>query len=113
MRRLEMRLRAGGCAPARLRPGLVLYSVPGEVRAAEEAHQPHATVHALRTERPPVVDGRLTDEGWLVAEPATSFTQTDPDEGQPATECTEVRLLYDDDALYVGARLLDSNPAAS
>ena len=111
MRRLEMRLRAGGVRMLAF-AGLVLCAVPGEVRAAEEAHQPHATIHALRTERPPVVDGRLTDEGWLLAEPATTFTQTDPDEGQPATERTEVRVLFDNDALYIGARLFDSNPAA-
>ena len=37
----------------------------------------------------------------------SDFTQIDPDEGQPATERTEVRVLYDDRALYVGVRLFD------
>src|SRR5688572_14796732 len=66
---------------------------------------------AVRTSRPPVIDGRLTDEAWTLATPATEFTQRDPDEGRPATEQTEVRFLYDDDALYVAARLLDSEPS--
>jgi hypothetical protein len=65
-------------------------------------------VHAARTTQPPVVDGRITEDSWLQAEAATTFTQTDPDEGQPATERTEVRVLFDDDAVYVAARLFDS-----
>ena len=43
--------------------------------------------------------------------PAKDFLQKDPDEGKPATEPTEVRFLYDDDALYVGARMFDSEPS--
>ena len=45
------------------------------------------------------------------AQPAKDFLQKDPDEGKPATEATEVRFLYDDDALYVGARMFDSDPS--
>jgi hypothetical protein len=75
-------------------------------------HQPHGTVTAARTPRPPSVDGRLSEEMWVVATPAADFTQTDPDEGQPATESTEVRVLFDDDALYVGVRLYDAHPDA-
>jgi Domain of unknown function (DUF5916)/Carbohydrate family 9 binding domain-like len=64
----------------------------------------------VRVSQPPSIDGRLTDECWSLAEPATHFVQQDPDEGQPATERTEVRVLYDDEALYVGARLYDAEP---
>ena len=60
-----------------------------------------------RTARPPVIDGRLTDEVWAAAQVLSEFTQVDPDEGKPATERTEIRMLYDDAALYVGARLFD------
>jgi hypothetical protein len=49
-----------------------------------------------------VVDGKLDDAAWLAATPSTSFTQHFPDEGQPPSEPTSVRVLYDDDALYVG-----------
>jgi hypothetical protein len=75
-------------------------------------HQPHGAVHAVRTSTPPVVDGRLSEESWLLAEPASGFTQTDPDEGQPASERTELRVLYDDEALYIGVRLFDAEPSA-
>lgn len=56
------------------------------------------------------LDGRLTESIWQDAVPASGFRQRMPNEGQPATQKTEVRFLYDDDALYVGARMFASNP---
>jgi len=70
------------------------------------------TIRALRVTDAPVIDGRLTDEAWLHAPVANHFRQRDPDEGQAATERTEIRVLYDETALYVGARLYDTEPAA-
>ena len=55
------------------------------------------------------LDGRLDEEAWTRATPITEFTQSDPKEGEPATQRTEVRFLYDDEALYVGARLYEQN----
>jgi Carbohydrate family 9 binding domain-like len=57
-----------------------------------------------------VLDGVLTEAGWSGASPVSDFTQREPDEGAAATERTEVRVLYDDDALYVGARMYDRSP---
>jgi hypothetical protein len=65
-------------------------------------------VTAVRTTEAPIIDGRLVDECWSNAEPVSGFTQRDPDEGMPATERTEIRVLYDDDAVYVAARMFDS-----
>ena len=56
------------------------------------------------------LDGRLDERAWTEAPPTTIFTQIDPLEGQPASQQTEVRVVYDNDALYVGARLHDSGP---
>jgi hypothetical protein len=67
-------------------------------------------VHAFRTSTPVVVDGRLDDDAWVKAVAATEFTQREPDEGKAATERTELRVAYDDTALYVGVRLLDRDP---
>jgi hypothetical protein len=53
------------------------------------------------------VDGRLTDEAWLQAPVTNEFLQRDPDEGSPATEQTDLRVLYDDDAVYIGLRMFD------
>jgi len=58
-------------------------------------------VRAVRAARPPVIDGRLDDDCWILAPLAGPFTQRDPDEGQAPTQRTEVRFLYDDEALKV------------
>jgi hypothetical protein len=54
----------------------------------------------------------LGDATWATAEALDGFTQKEPTDGAPASEPTEVRLLWDDDALYVGVWLHDSRPAA-
>jgi len=74
-------------------------------------HASVPVVQAVRSNTPIVIDGRLDEEAWLRAPAATTFTQRDPDEGKPATELTELRLAYDDAALYVGARLHDREPS--
>ena len=57
------------------------------------------------------VDGRLDEADWQAAEPVTAFTQRDPNEGQPASERTEVRFLIGADALFIGARMYDQDAA--
>jgi hypothetical protein len=56
------------------------------------------------------VDGVLDEDVWRAGNPASTFTQRDPDTGAPATERTEVRVAYDADALIVGAVLHDTEP---
>jgi Domain of unknown function (DUF5916)/Carbohydrate family 9 binding domain-like len=67
---------------------------------------PHAT--AARLTSPITIDGRLDEPAWAAATPITEFRQTQPLEGPPATQRTEIRVLYDDEALYIGARMYDS-----
>jgi hypothetical protein len=55
------------------------------------------------------VDGRLDDEAWQKATPITDFIQKEPTEGGAPTDPMEVRLAYDDHALYVGARMTSSD----
>jgi hypothetical protein len=54
------------------------------------------------------LDGRLDDAAWNAATPISKFTQSQPHEGAPASERTEIRILYDNSAIYVGARMYDS-----
>jgi hypothetical protein len=65
-------------------------------------------VSATRASTSPIIDGRLDEAAW-VAEGALieSLVQREPYEGTPASERTRVRLLYDDQALYVAAWLFD------
>ncbi len=51
------------------------------------------------------LDGRLDEEGWLLATPIVDFAQREPTEGAAPTDEMDVRILYDESALYVGARL--------
>ncbi|HEX9727332.1 MAG TPA: DUF5916 domain-containing protein [Gemmatimonadales bacterium] len=71
---------------------------------------PAVAVAARAVPGSPSIDGRLDDAVWQLATPITDFTQRDPDEGQPGTERTEVRILYTDAAIYFGVRAYDSEP---
>src|SRR5579864_9526156 len=65
---------------------------------------------AIRVERPPRMDGTLNDPIWQQAPPITDFRQREPLEGQPATEYTEVRVLYTRNEVYFGIACRDSMP---
>jgi len=67
-------------------------------------------IKALQVERSPNIDGLLNEDIWMMASPATHFIQKQPDEGQSATEKTEVRTLYDMNNLYIGIMCFDSEP---
>ncbi len=56
----------------------------------------------------PVIDGDLSDPAWKDAPEFTDFTQHDPDDGKPATQRTSVRIVYDDSAIYFGAKMSDA-----
>ena len=71
---------------------------------------PRPSARATRTGLPIVLDGVLDDEAWEGAEPITGFIQSMPDAGAPATEETVVRVLYDQERIYIGALMLDSEP---
>jgi hypothetical protein len=71
---------------------------------------PPGQYQAVRTAEAPDVDGRLDDAAWASASPIEGFTQREPEEGAPASQRTVVHVLYDDNALYVGARMHDTAP---
>ncbi len=67
---------------------------------------------ATRAVEAPIIDGDvLGDPAWQAATPITGFWQEQPNEGQPASERTEVRVIYTADTLYVGVMLFDSDPS--
>ena len=90
---------------------LVLLASVGAGRSAA-AQEGVRSVAAVRIEgEAPKLDGAL-EAAWLRAPAASGFTQRKPDEGRPAADSTEVRFLFDDDALYVGARMFSRAPGA-
>lgn len=68
-------------------------------------------VRAAAVSQAPVIDGVLDDEAWLNALPAGDFIQNRPAPGQSANARTEVRILYDDTGIYVGAMMYDDAPS--
>jgi hypothetical protein len=58
------------------------------------------------------IDGRLDEEIWLTAAPVTDFVQAEPNEGVAPTDPLEVRIVFDEDALIVGARMFSADPAS-
>jgi hypothetical protein len=67
-------------------------------------------VRAVRIQTPPTIDGRVNEAVWEDVEPTRDFLQQFPDDGQAATEPTEIRIAYDDDNLYFGIICYDSQP---
>ncbi|MEE2791439.1 MAG: DUF5916 domain-containing protein, partial [Acidobacteriota bacterium] len=68
-------------------------------------------VQAQRVEQGPLIDGLLNEEVWRLADVIDEFVQQEPVEGEPATERTVVRLLYDAQAIYIGVEAYDSEPS--
>src|SRR5437660_5345235 len=91
---------------------LLLQSATMDSALLHPAGERPALVTAVRVPAPArlTIDGRLDEPAWASATPITQLTQRDPDEGAPPSETTDVRILYDGEALYVGARLFDSAP---
>jgi hypothetical protein len=87
--------------------GLFALPVAAQERAADSGQK---TVHVVRTDTPPVIDGDLGDAVWASAAVVDDLHQTQPVEYAKPFEPTEIYILYDDDALYIGARLYDTDP---
>jgi len=85
----------GGAAPAAARPG------------GSYDHATAPTARAVRTTADISIDGRMDEAAWMTAPAVTEHTQVVPNEGQPVTQLTEVRFLYDDTYLYVGGWMWD------
>ena len=98
----------------------LLVSPRAEAQDSSSAGPRNSNVHptppplavAARRTGPITLDGKLDEPDWQAARPATDFRQAQPHEGEPATQRTEVRLLFDDDCLYIGARMYDTEGAA-
>src|SRR5580765_2827160 len=67
-------------------------------------------VRAVRLKGPVTVDGVLSEPVWHDGNAFTAMVQRDPVEGAAPSQRTEVRIAYDDEAIYVGARLFDTAP---
>ena len=78
---------------------------------ATDAEAPGTAV-ATPTDTPPVIDGIPDEQAWDAASPLTDFTQREPADGEPASEATELRILFDQDAVYIAVWAYDSQADA-
>ncbi len=94
-------------------PGGVQQGAPVNVQGTQDngGRRSVAAVRLSDTESI-TLDGRLDEPSWSRAVPAADFIQIDPTNGEPATERTEVRIVFDGERLYLGVTCFDSEPGA-
>ncbi len=85
--------------------GLVFWCIASSLNAQQKS------IQAVRTDEKIHIDGILDEKDWQKAFPATDFIVFHPNNGKIPDQISEVRILYDDNAVYIGAVLYDSEPA--
>lgn len=100
--RSYIRLLAGAASAAAL--------FPAAAHAQTRGVSARVVAHAARATGPISLDGVLNEAAWQTAPVIRDFTQSYPKAGAPPTDSTQVRVLYDNNALYVGVRMFDSEP---
>ena len=78
--------------------------------ARNTTHAAAPAIRAARRDGDVRIDGRVDEPAWQSSEPVTGFRQRDPNEGQPGSQRTEARVLVDNEALYIGMRMFDTEP---
>ncbi len=91
-------------------PGILHAQETGQNASSRESDQFHKTMRAVRVANGPKIDGVLDDPVWEEAKFQDNFIQRVPDTGAPPTEKTEIAIIYDDENVYFGVRLHDSEP---
>lgn len=86
----------------------LIWTTAGNICFGQIAEKKQVKAH--RIVRAPNIDANLNDTAWYLAEPASDFIKLQPYNGDPSNFNTEVRFVYDDQALYIGARLYDPFP---
>jgi Domain of unknown function (DUF5916)/Carbohydrate family 9 binding domain-like len=86
----------------------ILSSVASSAQTPQTSSAALPVATAAPVSGPIVVDGRLSESAWAKAIPITGFRQQHPKEGAAPSERTEVRVLYDERAIYIGARMYDT-----
>ena len=101
------------CVHSMARFFAVLYvcsSLPSILSGAVPQDSERKIAGAIRVEESPVLDGNLDEAIWQRVPAISEFLQRDPQEGKPATEKTEVKIIYTNTALYFGVVCYDSEP---
>ena len=97
-------------ASCTLATGAALLAWSGAAAQPPSATIGAKTIPAVRTDEPPALDGRLEDAVWARAAVIDDLHMVVPVEYAPPSEKSEIRVLYDEDALYFAARFYDREP---
>ncbi len=89
----------------------LMLSFPLELLSQNEGDKKEVRAYRLQDSDTFNFDGRVSEDFWNRVPVATNFRQQEPNEGAPATEKTEVRIAYNDEYLYMGVILYDSDPS--
>ena len=81
--------------------------------ATAQPSRERPSVNATRVDQAPRIDGTLDEAVWRLAPALDQFTQQEPVEGQPSSDRTEVRILYDSGHLYIGVTAFASEPVVA
>jgi hypothetical protein len=95
-------------SPLAARTGALMLAMMSALASASDQTTPQLRAHRIQSTIE--LDGVLSEAEWQQATTASDFLQYQPAEGQPATEKTEVRILYSEAHLYVGVKCFDSEP---
>ena len=102
-----------------IKKALLIAMVPATLAAQSQNHEEHngrngaavaLTVRAAQSSGAIVIDGKASEAAWSAAEAVQNFIQLRPRAGNPSTEKTEARVLYDAEALYIAIRAFDAAP---
>ena len=106
---------AQGAPAAQPAPAAAIDGPPAPVAPATITRDAEggATVRAVRLDAPLQLDGVLDEPIYAAVEPFGDFIQQSPDEGAPATEPTDAWIFFDDESIYVGARIHESVPESA
>lgn len=93
---------------------LTLFLLSNSLLAQKVLNSNRKRIKATRIANAPKIDGLLNDKAWSNAEVAKDFIILSPNNGKPAPDShqTEVKVVYDDNAIYIAANMKDPNPDA-
>lgn len=77
------------------------------ILACLSLHSQEKSLQAVKITQAPKIDGNLSDPVWQNIPEATNFIQSYPSAGQPASQATVIKVIYDNAAIYIGAYLFD------
>ncbi len=97
-------------APSRVKTGDEIAVPPAVIPAMTRTSDGRVSVHVSRISERITLDGTLSEAVYSRVEPFAGFVQQEPNEGAPATEKTEAWIFFDDENIYVAARLYESEP---